>query len=50
MNMNYTEKYHQLKVHFTQEADKTLYPDSDITCHWVKFESGNTSKLAEERD
>jgi len=48
--MIYTEKYHQLKSHFSPEADKMLFPDSDITCNWVRFESGNTSELAEERE
>jgi pimeloyl-ACP methyl ester carboxylesterase len=47
--MNYTQTYQQLKTLFSMDADKTDFPDSQISCYRVGFESGNYSSLAEQR-
>jgi len=46
--MNYTEKYHQLRLRFNPEAIETRFPDSDISCHRASFESEFRNPLPDE--
>jgi hypothetical protein len=48
--MDYTQSHLFLKSFFTPDSIKTEFPGTDVSCHWAKFESGNISMLAEERD